>query len=81
MFLLSMKKNVQIEDRGVTGYQILGGQSVMWRAAAGRRLLLFCQKLGGQLPTLPTMAIRVVEFSNGGTLQYLKPKCDNVKIS
>ena len=52
MFLLSMKKNVQIEDRGVTGYQILGGQSVMWRAAAGRRLLLFCQKLGGQLPTL-----------------------------
>ena len=37
--------------RGVTGYQILGGQSVMWRAAAGRRLLLFCQKLGGQLPT------------------------------
>ena len=58
MFLLSMKKNVQIEDRGVTGYQILGGQSVMWRAAAGRRLLLFCQKLGGQLPTLPTRQLR-----------------------
>ena len=44
-------------NRGVTGYQILGGQSVMrimWRAAAGRWRLLFCQKLGGQLPTLLT---------------------------
>ena len=36
--------------RGVTDYQILGGQLVKRRAAAGRRRLLFCQKLGGQLP-------------------------------
>ena len=36
--------------RGVTGYQILGGQLVKWRAAADRWRLLFCQKLGGQLP-------------------------------
>ena len=40
--------------RGVTGDQILGGQLVKRRAAAGRRRLLFCQKLGGQSPTLPT---------------------------
>ena len=38
--------------RGVTGYLKLGGQVVMQRAAAARRRLLLCQKLGGQLPTL-----------------------------
>ena len=30
----------------------------MWRAATGRRRLLFCQKLGVQLPTLPTRQLR-----------------------
>ena len=45
--------------RGVSGYLKLGGQVVMWRAAAAaRRRLLFCQKLGGQLPTLPTRQLR-----------------------
>ena len=50
-------------NRSVSGYLTLGGQVVMWRAAAGRhaaarRRLLFCQKLGGQLPTLPTRHLR-----------------------
>ena len=34
---------------GVSGYLKMGGQVVMWRAAWRRSL--FCQKLGGQLPT------------------------------
>ena len=39
-------------NRGVSGYLKLGGQVVMWRAAAvARQHLLFCQKLVGQLPT------------------------------
>ena len=37
----------------------LGGQVVMGRAAAVRRRLLFCQDLGGQLPTLPTCQLRL----------------------
>ena len=36
----------------------------MWRAAAGRRLLLICQKLGGQSPTLPTRQSRPGPDSN-----------------
>ena len=40
-------------NRGVTGYLKLGGQEVMRRAAATRRRLLFCQKLGGPLSLRP----------------------------
>ena len=40
--------------RGVNGYLKLSGQVVMPRAATARRQLLFCQKLDGQLPTMPT---------------------------
>ena len=51
--------NISIMHRGVSGYLTLGGQIVMWRAAAAaRRLLLFCQKLGGQLPTLTIRHLR-----------------------
>ena len=41
-----------ILSRGVSGYLKLGGQVVMWWR------LLFCQKLVGQLPTLPTHHLR-----------------------
>ena len=37
-------------SRGVSGYLKLGGQVVMRRTAAAWKRLLFCQKLGGQLP-------------------------------
>ena len=33
----------------------LGGQVVMRRAIVAAAALLFCQNLGGQLPTLPTI--------------------------
>ena len=44
----------QSSYRGVSSYSKMVGQVVMRRAAAARRRLLFCQNLGGQLPTLPT---------------------------
>ena len=40
--------------RGVSSYSMMGGQLVMRSASLGRRRLLFCKNLGGQLPTLPT---------------------------
>ena len=41
--------------RGINSYLKLGGQLVIRRvAAAAAAALLFCQNLGGQLPTLPT---------------------------
>ena len=53
-------QNVKLEIvfKGVTGYVKLGGQLVMRRTAAVCRGLIFCQKLSGQLPTLPTRQLR-----------------------
>ena len=56
-------QNVKLEIvfKGVTGHVKLGGhcgQLVMRRTAAVRRGLIFCQKLSGQLPTLPTRQLR-----------------------
>ena len=49
---------LKIVFKGVTGYLKLGGQVVMQHTAAVRRRLIFCQKLSGQLPTLPTRQLR-----------------------
>ena len=45
--------NLDIHIRHVAKSKNLGGQVVMRRAAPGRRHLLICQNLGGQLPPLP----------------------------
>jgi hypothetical protein len=55
-------------NRGVTSYLKLGGQGVMRCTAAVRRHLLFCQKLSGQLPILPTRHLRPVGPT---TISYL----------
>ena len=51
-----------MHPRGVSGYLKLGGQVVNatrhCHHAAARRRLLYCQKLGRQLPTLPTCHLR-----------------------
>ena len=39
------------EVRGVSSFRNLGGQVVMRSAAIAWRCLLFCQSMGGQLPT------------------------------
>ena len=44
--------------RGVSSFLKLGGQVVMWRAAAPSVTLLFCEKLNDQLPTLPNRQLR-----------------------
>ena len=50
----SMIRKLRIIDRGVNSYLELGGQTVMRRATAPQRRVMFCQNLGGQLSTLPT---------------------------
>jgi hypothetical protein len=44
--------------RGVSSYSKMGGQVVMRQAAADRKRLLFCQNMGGKLPTLSTLPTR-----------------------
>ena len=56
---LEISRRCTIEiSRGVSSFLKLGGQVVMWHAAATAGALLNCQKLGGQLPTLPIHQLR-----------------------
>ena len=50
--------NLHMYDRGVSSFLNLVGQLVMQRVIAAQRRLLFCQKVGEQLPTLPTRNLR-----------------------
>ena len=61
--------------RGVSSFLKLGGQVVMRCAAATAAALLNCQKLGGQLPTLPTRQLRpcVKHKEDGWFLNVLWP--------
>ena len=47
--------------------KIWGGQVVMQRAATGRRRLLICQNLGGQLPPCPPACNMPAQW---GVLKY-----------
>ena len=54
-------RSKQCDNRGVSGYQTLGGQVVMWRmvrTAAARRRLLFYQNLVGNCPPCPSHHLR-----------------------
>ena len=43
--------NLHMYDKGVSSFLNLVGQLVMQRVIAAQRRLLFCQKVGEQLPT------------------------------
>ena len=80
------RKNMKkwILYRGVTGYLKLGGQIVMWHAAAAKWHLLFCQKLGGQFPTLPTRQVHSCSSKISEIFSTVKnsPVCpDNWKLT
>ena len=47
--------SIAVTGRDLNSFLKVGGQVVMRRAAAARRLLLFCQNVGGQLPPLPPL--------------------------
>ena len=53
-------------------YLKLGGKLVMRRAATFWPQLLFCQKLGGQLPTLPTRQLGPCKLKTTGAKMFLR---------
>ena len=62
-------------NRGVNSFLKVGGQVVMWRAAAGRRRLLFCQNMGGNCPPPPllTPLLRKLHFDRNSVYKNSRP--------